>query len=187
MDDPDIDTPDRPADRPITVRVEPVRREWADALASGDQSFEDRVGIRVEPGWAGFPEAIPAILESARRHDADPWGSHLIFADGILVGLGGFKGAPVDGAVELGYAVAPSWQRRGVATAATIQMVAMAEAAGVRTVVAHTLAEPNASTTVLQRVGFVNVGTVVEHDEGRDVTVWRWELSLDDPKAEDTP
>ena len=38
-------------------------------------------------------------------------------ADGALIGFGGFKGAPRDGDVEIGYAVAPDRQGRGIATA----------------------------------------------------------------------
>jgi hypothetical protein len=39
-------------------------------------------------------------------------------------------------------------------------------------VVAHTLAEESASTTVLERCGFVRVGELVDETEGR---IWRWE------------
>ena len=59
-----------------------------------------------------------------------------------LVGWGGFKGPPdADGAVEIGYAVAPAWEGRGVATAAVAELLREAWAApGVRRVLAHTLA-----------------------------------------------
>lgn len=46
-----------------------------------------------------------------------------------LVGWGGFKGPPSDGVVELGYAVAPAWEGRGVATVAVRELVREAFAA----------------------------------------------------------
>jgi ribosomal-protein-alanine N-acetyltransferase len=163
---------------PYIVRVEPLRRDWIEALIEGDDVFAERFSIPVVPGWAGFPEALPAVLDGARRRDADPWGSHLFFdgSDGALVGLGGFKGAPSGDQVEIGYAVAPDRQGRGLATAAARTLIDRARAAGVRAVVAHTLAEPNPSTSVLSRCGFERVATIPDPDLGADV--WRWELAL---------
>ncbi len=161
------------------IRVEPEKTEWLEALALGDDVFAGRFGIVVEPGWVGFPAALPVVLAAARAGGADPWGSHLFFEDdGVLVGFGGFKGRPTGGEVEIGYAVAPSRQGRGIATAAAEVMIDQARPSGVEVVVAHTLAELNASTSVLRRCGFVHVATV--DDPGGDVAgdVWRWELSL---------
>lgn len=157
------------------IRIEPVTRQWADALVEGDAAFTERFGIRVEAGWAGFPEAMTLIVEASRTGPSD-WGPHLFFdADGVLVGNGGWKGAPVDGAVELGYAVSPTRQGRGIATAVVNELVRRARIAGVRTVLAHTLAEESASSTVLKRCGFIRVGELRDPVDG---LVWRWELPL---------
>jgi [ribosomal protein S5]-alanine N-acetyltransferase len=154
------------------VQVLAARVDWLEALIAGDGVFTDRFGIAVVAGWVGFPEALPAALDGARRRSEDPWGTHLFFDDdGALVGFGGFKGEPRDGEVELGYAVAPARQRRGIATSVVGQLVARARAAGVRTVTAHTLAEENASTAVLRKGGFVRTAQLCE--SGTDV--WRWE------------
>jgi RimJ/RimL family protein N-acetyltransferase len=160
----------------VMVRVEPVNRQWAEALAGGDTVFTERFGIPVEDGWSGFPEALPLILEASRRTGPNDWGPHLFFdADGALVGNGGWKGEPVDGAVELGYAVAPARQGRGIATAVVNELVRRARIAGMRTVVAHTLAQESASTTVLKRCGFTRLGELRDPVDG---LVWRWELGL---------
>jgi RimJ/RimL family protein N-acetyltransferase len=162
------------------VRVEAMRREWADALADGDAVFSERFGVAVVAGWPGFPEALPRILSTARRGRPDAWGPHLFFDDdGALVGLGGWKGPPVDGAAELGYAVAPARQRRGIASAAVRVLVGRARLCGVRMVVAHTLAEESGSTRVLERSGFTKAGELLDADVG---PVWRWELQLDGEK-----
>ena len=160
-----------------TVRVEQVTREWAEALAEGDAVFTERFGIRVEPGWSGFPEAVEFILKTGRGEVPAAWGPHLYFdADGALVGNGGWKGPPVNGSAEIGYAVAPNRQGRGIATAAVRIFIDQARSAGLQVVVAHTLARESPSTRVLSRCGFNRVGESVDPDEG---AVWRWELPLD--------
>lgn len=160
------------------VRVVPASLEWLEALEEGDDAFTERFGIAVVPDWIGFPEALPHAVDGARRRSEDPWGTQLIFdaADGALVGFGGFKGEPVDGEVELGYAVAPERQGRGFATAFVAELLERAAAAGVTTVTAHTLAEPSASTKVLERSGFTRTATLTDPDEG---DVWRWERPID--------
>jgi ribosomal-protein-alanine N-acetyltransferase len=164
-------------DAPVTVTVVPARVDWLEALAAGDDVFTARFGLAVEPDWIGFPESLPPALEGARRRPDDPWGTHLFFddADGALVGFGGYKGPPHDGEVEIGYAVAPTRQGRGVASAAVTVLVERARSARVTSVSAHTLAVVNPSTAVLRRAGFDHVAELPDTDLG---TIWRWELSL---------
>jgi [ribosomal protein S5]-alanine N-acetyltransferase len=158
------------------VRIEPIRRDWAEALAQGDTVFAERFGIPVEAGWVGFPEALPILLDAARAEVPGEWGPQLFFDDdGALVGNGGWKGPPEQGRAELGYAVAPSRQRRGIATAVVRELIERAGRAGLRTVSAHTLAEENASTKVLKRCGFTRTAELMDPDEG---PVWRWELQI---------
>lgn len=150
-----------------------------EAALVGDDQLSAVLGVRVSPGWEGFPEALPSLLRAAesRRPGEPHWGSVLFLVDsddeGVLVGLGGYHGAPDnDGVVEIGYSVAPEFRRRGVATAAVEQLVARAFAdATVTAVIAHTLEGPNPSTGVLDRAGFARAGDQIDPDEG---TVWTW-------------
>jgi len=159
----------------VVVNVLPARLDWLEALAQGDDIFSARFGIPVVTDWVGFPEALPTAIEEARRRPEDPWGTHLFFDDdGALVGFGGFKGEPGDGEVELGYAVAPVRQGRGIATAVVEELLGRARTAGVKVVSAHTLAEENASTAVLRKTGFTRTGELREPDGD----VWRWERAL---------
>ena len=119
-------------------------------------------------------------LDAVTAGGIDPaWSTHLFHAGadegGALIGIGGFKGPPQDGTVEIGYEIAPAYRGQGRARAAATEMIATARAAGCRTVIAHTLAEDNPSTSVLTRLGFTCVETVEDPDEG---PIWRWELPL---------
>lgn len=157
------------------IAVEPATAEQLDALVEGDEVFAGRFGCEVIEGWAGFPEAVPYARDAVRESPDQTWGTHLFFEDGALVGFGGWKGQPVDGAAELGYAVAPARRGRGVASAVVNQLIDRARSAGVTTVYAHTLAEVSASTSVLRRCGFTRTDVI---DGGDDGMLWRWERSL---------
>jgi RimJ/RimL family protein N-acetyltransferase len=71
-----------------------------------------------------------------------------------LVGSVGYKGPPADGAVEIGYSVVPSWQRRGLATEACQALIAAAWKRGATVVLAHTLEHLTPSIEVLHKLGF---------------------------------
>jgi hypothetical protein len=47
------------------IRVEPATLAWVEALAEGDDVFEQRFGVPVVAGWAPFPEAMSSWLEPA--------------------------------------------------------------------------------------------------------------------------
>ena len=149
------------------------------ALMEGDAVFTERFGVPVAPGWDSFPETLQLMLDYVQSGLPERWGPHLFFdeIDGALVGNGGWKGEPVLGAAEIGYAVAPSRQGRGIATFVVRELLSQARAAGLRTVVAHTLAAESASTTVLKRCGFSKVAELLDPVDG---PVWRWELAPSD-------
>jgi len=150
--------------------------ELLTAAVTGGAALEAAMGASVAEGWEGFPEALPVLREAyAKDPDGQEWGS-LFFVEPnarTLVGLGGFKGPPSsDGVVEIGYAIAPAFQRRGLATEAVAQMVRRAFAApGVRAVDAHTLGHENASTRVLEKSGFRKMGELSDPDAG---VIWHW-------------
>ena len=148
------------------------------ALLQGGTTFECEFGMRVPEGLVGFDGMLEHALAALEAGVEPHWSTHL-FVHGVhraVVGIGGFTGPPEEGSVEIGYSVAPEYRGAGLATAAARRLVAAAEWSGeVRLVAAHTLAAPNASTAVLQRLGFVRAGEAIDPDEG---TVWRWELEL---------
>jgi ribosomal-protein-alanine N-acetyltransferase len=152
-----------------------------DAALDGAAALAAAVGADVAEGWEVFPGSLRRVRDAVAADPASArWGTRLFVLGEprTLVGWGGFKGVPRAGAVELGYAIAPAWEGRGIATAAVRGLVREAfSAPGVRTVLAHTLAAPNGSVRVLEKTGFVRDG---EHTDEGAGPVWRWRLDRAD-------
>lgn len=152
-----------------------------DAAMDGRSTLEGVLGVSVAENWEGFPEALPIIRASYEKTpEGQRWGS-LFFVepdDRALVGFGGFKGPPsAEGVVEIGYAIAPAFRDRGLATNAVTQMVQRAFAdAAVVAVDAHTLGHANPSTRVLAKSGFSKIGELNDANEG---PIWHWRLTRD--------
>jgi ribosomal-protein-alanine N-acetyltransferase len=171
---------ERPATRQ-RLHIEPATADHLRALIAGAEAFRDAYGLTVVDGYLEFPEALQSSLTWIREDGVAPaWGTHLFIHadDQALIGLGGYKGPPSDGVVEIGYGIAPAYRGAGYATEAARVLIERARNAGVTKVIAHTLAEPNASTRVLGHHGFTRTATVEDPEVG---TTWRWEKPLTTP------
>lgn len=156
---------------PLEERHKVAFQRGADALAA-------LLGARVPAGWPHFPEALAPAEAGQPAIVAPPeWPGFLFLypADGVLVGNGGFAGGPdAQGAVEIGYEIAPAYQNRGFATEAVRALIDYAfshSSAGA--VMAHTLGQPNPSNRVLRKVGMAFAGALDDPELG---TIWRWQL-----------
>jgi len=147
-----------------------------DAALGASAELARALDCEVAEGWPVFPAAVQRTRDAIAADPAGArWGPRLfVLAEPrTLVGWGGFKGEPdEDGAVEIGYAVAPAWEGRGVATAAVRALLREAWAVPeVRRVRAHTMPGPNGSVRVLQKAGFHRDGENLDGDVG---VVWRF-------------
>lgn len=120
---------------------------------------------------------VVAMNESFRSRTRAPamWGGYLAIdpAARRVIGTCAFKGAPVDGAVEIAYYTFPPFENNGYASEMARALTELAFAStAVHKVLAHTLPEDSASTAVVEKNGFTRVGEVIDPDDGR---VWRWE------------
>jgi RimJ/RimL family protein N-acetyltransferase len=159
------------------IRLVRADSDLLDAALAGDDSLARALGHDVVAGWATFREALAPKRDAtaAAGPSGSQWGPRFFVTDEPpeLVGWGGFKGPPSGGVVELGYEIAEARRGRGFASAAARAMLAQAFADDrVEAVIAHTLAERNASNRVLEKLGFQFDG------EGREngKTVWRFKL-----------
>ena len=167
------------------VRVVPAELRLFDAALAGDEALAEALRHPVAPGWVTFTEALRPSREALAAAGGDPrWGTRFFITEDPveLVGWGGFKGPPdEDGVVELGYEISDARAGRGLATAAARAMVEEAFADdSVTAVIAHTLAERNASNRVLEKAGFSFDGEA--EDDGE--TVWRFRLARVDGAAD---
>src|SRR5262245_5317620 len=105
-----------------------------------------------------------------------PWTGYLAVdpAHQIIIGTCGFTAPPdTEGVVEIAYFTFPSFEGRGYASAMAAGLVEIADGtAGIRRVRAHTLREGNASTRILEKLGFERIGETIDAEAGQ---VWRWE------------
>ena len=159
------------------MTLEPIRTRRLTLTAKGLEQvrqeierMEPAIRAQVSPAWL-------AMLDAAKPFD--PWilGFDIaLVASGAVIGSAGFKGPPQDGVVEIAYGIEPAHRGQGYATEAAAALTGFAFKSGeVRCARAHTLPEPNASTRVLIKCGFMHIGTVTDPDDG---PVWRWESRL---------
>ena len=92
-----------------------------------------------------------------------------------VVGGGGFKASPQDNRVEIAYYTLPEFEGRGIATSAALELIDIARTAvsGIL-VTAQTRPVPNASNSILKKLGFAYAGIAMEGEAGE---VWEWHLS----------
>lgn len=126
---------------------------------------------------AEIADTVKAVAASQlalyRRNGARaPWIGYFVRSGDSIMGVCSFTGPPKDGAAEIAYFTFPPYEGRGVSSAAAARLV---EAALGReeivSVIAFTLPERNASTRILEKLGFRRDGTAQDKDAGE---VWQW-------------
>jgi RimJ/RimL family protein N-acetyltransferase len=177
-----------------TARLKLVPATVALARAElGDRpAFARTLGASVPDNWPPetLADALPMFLAQLEAApDRVGWFGWYALALGgaasapVLVGSGGFTGAPQDGTVEIGYSVLPQFQQQGYATEIVEALVRWAlDQPGVHRIVAETEWANPASVRVLSKAGFAPAGPAAKPDGAR------FERSImrpDDPRPRD--
>jgi [ribosomal protein S5]-alanine N-acetyltransferase len=149
------------------------------ARRRSDETLAASLGASLAPDWPpehideGFWDWVESHLHPAP--DSNGWLNWFVLCDDVLVGTAGFKGPPnAEGAVEVGYAIVPSFQRRGIAPQAVRVLCDHAFTdPSVTMILAETVADNHASIAVVERCGFVQTGVYEDLEVG---TVLRFAL-----------
>ncbi len=145
---------------------------------AASQGLPDSAARMVEGAMPPSFVAARSMLLRAQGH-GDPWATSFLIvrdSDQRIVGGCGFKSAPVNGRVDLGYAVAPAAQGQGAATAALALLCRLAFEAGATSVLAEIVPDNLASMAVVQKCGFIQTGSRTD-DEGDFVNLWVFQRS----------
>lgn len=126
--------------------------------------------------FANHPDCRESLLMTldfyTRVGFQPPWTSYYFQLENELVGMGAFKGAPVDGKVEIAYGTIERFRQRGIGTAICKALVNLSLKTDPSVIItARTLPEPNFSTRILTRNNFRNLGVVLDPEDGE---VWEW-------------
>ena len=136
-------------------------------------------GLRLPPGGIDSLEIIQIVRGMAKSvyasHDRGAW---MMVEDSEVVGLCSYKAAPdEEGAVEIGYGVAPARRKQGHATRAVAAMLDIArDDPAVKVVLAVTSVDNPASQRCLIANGFVETDRT---DDPEDGPVILWMRALD--------
>ncbi|WP_300552625.1 GNAT family N-acetyltransferase [Maricaulis sp.] len=163
------------------LRLVALNAELAELQLRDRMGFFDALGVMPEPSWP--PDLMDqAAMEwmrdqlAARPDDAGWYGwVYISPALNRLVGTGGFKGVPsAAGEVEIGYSMLNSYREQGLATEGVLALLDWAyDHDAVKSVIAQTRADRNASHRVLEKAGFVETGKHEDPEDGFEVLSWR--------------
>lgn len=106
-----------------------------------------------------------------------PWIGYFALRENKVVGVGGYKGPPKNGKVEIAYGTVPGNEGQGIATeiCRRLTLLATEEAPDIN-ITARTLRIENASTSILRKNGYQLLGTVNDPEDG---LVWEWKKMFD--------
>ncbi len=160
------------------LRLVALNAELASLQLDDRAAFFRVLGVEPEPTWP--PElmdqtAMEWTREQLRAHPADTgWFSWVYISPVMnrLLGVGGFRGGPdAEGAIEIGYSMLISYREQGLATEGVMALLDWAYThERVKSVMAQTRDDRDASHRVLEKAGFVQGET--PQDSGSDVIVW---------------
>lgn len=157
----------------MTVTLNPISQFELAELAQG--------AVPAQAQHHAGADALPPAFVAARALDQlangkpPHWCSTFYIVrsdDRMIVGGCGFKDQPVNGVVEIGYAVASSCRNQGIATEAIKALLKYAFAsADVHQVLAQINPDNIASIKVAEKAGFVRAGNIVD-DDGEVLVQW---------------
>ena len=159
----------------MSFTLQPISR--ADLQVLADAGVPDGVAGRTADGALPPPFVARRSLGQLAQGQEEQWchGFYIVRdTDGCVVGGCGFKGNPMCGQVEIGYAVSPACRNQGAATQGVRELIQRAFATGAVSEILAQVNPANASSTrIVQKLGFAR--GAVETGEGGELLV-QWVL-----------
>lgn len=143
------------------------------------------ISAMMEENWAQVADMVldtvgSHLTETPLSVDQLQWGGYLAVDSTTrqFVGSCCYKSSPdEEGKVEIAYFTYPAFEGRGYATAMATKLIHLAaNSPDVRQILAHTLPEKNASTSVLEKANMSYVGEVTDPEDGK---VWLWQTRVE--------
>lgn len=151
-----------------------LQLSYAELQDLADSRVPERLRSRLEPGALAPAFVAARSLELRANGHPEPWSTSFLIVrneDDRIVGSCGFKTAPANGRVEVGYGVCEAARGQGAATKAVALLVAKAFSAGAKSVLAEVVPENHASAKVVQKNGFILTGAQNDKN-GEYVVQW---------------
>jgi RimJ/RimL family protein N-acetyltransferase len=157
----------------------PATRKVLRLLASEPADFAAQHGIRLHDVAQTVARDSLEYMKTFPLETSPEWFGHLVIEGESqqMVGICSLKGPVVEGTVEIAYYTFPGFEGRGIGTAMarfTLDRAILLQ--DVRRVIAHTLAEHNASARILEKIGMKFVCEEIEDG----VAVWLWQAAAND-------
>ncbi len=157
----------------MSFTLQPISR--ADLQVLADSGLPDGVAGRTADGALPPPFVARRSLGQLQQGQEERWchGFYIVRdMDGLVVGGCGFKGAPMCGQVEIGYAVSPACRNQGAATQGVRELIQRAFATDAVSEILAQVNPANASSTrIVQKLGFVK-GEVEAGEGGEPLAQW---------------
>jgi len=153
----------------MTLQLVRLTMPVFEALAAEDvEQAEKLTGLTMSPWFAERVEIWHYMISllDGRPDNAD-WLMQAVVMDDAAIGNAGYKGAPLDGQVELGYSIAPELRRRGYASQVVrLLLDRAARDPRVTRVIARINPDNAASIGVVTKAGFVPDGDYLSPRSG---------------------
>jgi [ribosomal protein S5]-alanine N-acetyltransferase len=135
------------------------------------EKLEDNMEFLHEPSCS---ESLFMTIEFFKKVGyVKPWIGYYAKVGNNIVGSAAYKGAPVNGSVEIAYGTFEAFRKKGIGTQICKMLVDLAvETDPTIRITARTLPEKNFSTKILSQNNFECLGTVNDPEDGE---VWEWE------------
>ena len=134
-------------------------REIFESAAKGTACLSTLLNMEVAEGWSSLrTKHFRHVLDTTETDSAaDRWSTYLVIdkEKQMLIGNGGFKGAPHGQTIEIGYSISPSFRNRGCATEFVGLLIDYAFSyAEINKIIARTMPQHYSSIKVLEKNGF---------------------------------